>query len=408
VFATIQSAIDKKQQVPSAMRGDQTDYTTYQIGVSKLSSFGTAARIYYNTSRTTIKGASPNFIPEPNWYEGGPTLEVTHPLWKNAHGEDLAKSVTIQHKQADLTRLSETLKQKFILVEAEGAYWRLVLAQENVRSTRENLVRAQKLIEWTRRRVSSELADRADLIQAQALGEVREIELKIAMDEERSASHNFNMARGLPDAAVSEELEKITPRMIAEIPVPERKGDREDLKAALVAQDLTQLAADLGSDKHAPSVDIFASGTMNGRKDSYLGAVNESLKAKHNTFAVGLKVNAPIGGDLSSDVKSGYARDIEASALQTNRKRFENDREWADLNNKLTESKARLTLTQKIEETQKIKLSAERDRQSKGRSTMFQVMQAETDLAAAQLNVVRNKAEILGIIARMKTFGGGL
>jgi hypothetical protein len=37
---------------------------------------------------------------------------------------------------------------------------------------------------------------------------------------------------------------------------------------------------------------------------------------------------------------------------------------------------------------------------------MFQVMQCETDYAASQLNVIRNKAEILGIIARMKTFGG--
>jgi hypothetical protein len=37
---------------------------------------------------------------------------------------------------------------------------------------------------------------------------------------------------------------------------------------------------------------------------------------------------------------------------------------------------------------------------------MFQVMQAETDYASSQLSVIRNKAEILGVIARMKTFGG--
>jgi hypothetical protein len=37
---------------------------------------------------------------------------------------------------------------------------------------------------------------------------------------------------------------------------------------------------------------------------------------------------------------------------------------------------------------------------------MFQVMQAETDYASSQLNVIRNKAEMLGIMARIKTFGG--
>jgi outer membrane protein TolC len=92
--------------------------------------------------------------------------------------------------------------------------------------------------------------------------------------------------------------------------------------------------------------------------------------------------------------------------MAASRKRFENDREWSDLGKKLEESKSRLELTQRIEKTQQRKLTAERERQSRGRSTMFQVMQCETDYASSQLNVIKNKAEILGIIARMKTFGG--
>jgi outer membrane protein TolC len=406
VFATIQSAVDKKEQVPAAMRGEQTDYSSYQMGVSKLSSFGTAAKLYYSTSHTKIKGAGPMFVPEPEWYEGGPTLEVSHPLWRNANGLGVAKGIQIQEHQANVTRLTESLKRKFTLAESEGAYWRLVLARENVRTCRENLDRAKKIIDWNRRRVSSELADRADLIQAQALGEVREIELTMALDEERSASHAFNNARGLPSGSVKEELSKITPDIIAKLPIPQRSGEREDLKAALAGQALATLAADLGNGKHDPSVDVFASGTMNGRKDNYSAAFNEAKKAKRNTYAVGIKINAPLGGSTSSEVKAGYAKDIEAASLSANRKRFENDREWEDLGSKLKESKARLTLSQKIEDTQKRKLEAERDRQSKGRSTMFQVMQAESDLATSQLNVIRTKAEILGIIARMKTFGG--
>lgn len=406
VFATMQKAVDKKEQVPTMMRGEQTDYTSYQFGISKLSTFGTGAKLYYTTSHTNIKGAGPTFVPQPEWYEGGTTLEVSHPLWKNANGAGVAKSVQIQQQQANITQLAERLKQKFTLAEAEGAYWRLVLARENVRTSKENLDRAKKIIEWNRRRVSSELADRADLIQAQALGEVREIELTMALDEERSASHSFNNARGITSGIVKDDLVKITPDIIAKIPIPERAGDREDLKAAFTAKSLAELAADLGNGKHDPSVDIFASGTLNGRKDSYSAAFKESNKAKRNTYAVGLKINAPIGGSASSTLKAGYAKDIEAASLTANRKKFENDREWDDLNSKLKESKSRLLLTQKIEDTQKRKLDAERDRQSKGRSTMFQVMQAETDLAASQLNVIRNKAEILGIIARMKTFGG--
>ena len=406
VFATLQSAVDKKQQVPEAMRGNETDFTSMQVGVSKLTPWGTAGKIYYNGSHTTIKGSSKLYVPDPDWHETAPTIEVSHPLWKNANGKDISKSIELQQGQSQIAQLTERLKRKVTMAEAEGTYWRLVLARENVRVAKENFERAKKIIEWNRRRVSNELADTADLIQAQALGEVREIELTMAQDEERAASHSFNTARGDQSTDVKDELLKISPELIAKIPMPKRTGDREDLKAIQRAERLSELGADLAGGKYAPSIDLFASATLNGREDSYIKANSQSMKAKHNTYAIGLKLSAPIGSDSVSKLRSGFAKDREAAALAVQRKRYENDREWSDLSSKLNESKSRLNLSQRIEITQKRKLDAERERQSRGRSTMFQVMQAETDYASSQLSVIRNKAEILGIIARMKTFGG--
>jgi outer membrane protein TolC len=407
VFATLQSAVDKKQMMPAAQRGNETDYLSAQFGISKLTPWGTAGKLYYSASQTKIHGTSKLYVPEPDWRETAPTLEVTHPLWKNAHGKDVEKTVELESTKATITQLSETMKRKASMAEAEGNYWRLVLARESVRVARENLERAGKIVEWNRRRVKNELADSADLIQAEALGEVREIELRMAVDEERSAAHAFNTSRGDSSGEVKDELLKITPELIESLPTPAKSGDREDLQATIAAEKISGLGADLSSDKYDPSLDIFASGTLNGRDtNSYSKANATALKAKHSTYAIGLKFSAPIGGEALSRVRSGYTKDKEAAAMAANRKRFENDREWSDLGKKLEESKSRLNLTQRIEKTQQRKLSAERERQSRGRSTMFQVMQCETDYAAAQLNVIRNKAEILGIIARMKTFGG--
>ena len=229
----------------------------------------------------------------------------------------------------------------------------------------------------------------------------------MALDEERAAAHSFNTSRGENSPEVKDELIKITPELIENLPAPNKSGDREDVKAAAQAEKLSELSADLAEGKYDPSLDLFASGTMNGRdKDSYSKSNSDSMKAKHNTYAIGLKFSAPIGGESLSRLRGGYTKEREAAALSTSRKRYENEREWADLTRKLGESKSRLTLTQKIEKTQQRKLSAERERQSRGRSTMFQVMQSETDYASSQLNVIRNKAEILSILSRMKTFGG--
>jgi len=407
IFANAQNAIDKKELKPASQRGTETDYASAQFGVSKMTSFGTAAKLYYTASHTKIQGTSPQFIPEPEWRETTPTLEITHPLWKNAFGRDIANGVELQKGQAEISQLTETLKQKVTLAEAEGTYWRLVLARESIRVSKDNLERAKKIIDWTKRRVAKELADNADLIQAEALGELREIELTMAIDEERSAAFAFNTSRGNPSPNVKEELLKLTPELIAKLPTPTRTGDREDVRAAAMAASLSNVAVDLAGAKYQPSIDIFASGTLNGRDpDSNSKANSNALKSKHATYAMGLKVSAVLGGESFSRLRAGVAKEREAAILTASRRRFENEREWIDLSLKLQESKSRLSLTQKIEATQLKKLTAERERQSRGRSTMFQVMQAETDYASSQLNVVRNKAEILGIIARMKTFGG--
>jgi outer membrane protein TolC len=177
--------------------------------------------------------------------------------------------------------------------------------------------------------------------------------------------------------------------------------------AAEKSAQLGQLAADLANAKYQPSVDLFASGTLNGRDPmSNAKANSNAIKAKHATYAVGVKLSAILGGSSFSRLSAGVAKERQAAVLAAARRRYENDREWVDLNLKLQESRARLGLTQKIESTQLKKLSAERNRQSRGRSTMFQVMQAETDYASSQLNVIRTKAEMLGIMARIKTFGG--
>ena len=407
LFATAQSAVDKKEVQPASQRGTETDYISGQVGVSKLTGIGTAFKLYYGMSHTKIHGTSPQFVPEPEWREASPTLEVTHPLWKNALGKDVAKSVELQQGQTEITRLTESLKRKITLSEAEGTYWRLVLARESLRVAKDNLDRAKKIIDWTRRRVGKELADNADLLQAEALGELREIELTMAIDEERTAAFSFNTIRGNSSSNVPEELTKLTPDTLKNLSIPKRGKDREDVVAAEKSAKLGEIAADLANSKYQPSVDLFASGTLNGRDlESNSKANSEAFKAKHATYAVGLKVTAVLGGSSFSKLRAGVAKERQAAVLAAARRRYENDREWVDLNLKLQESRSRLGLTQKIEATQLKKLNAERNRQSRGRSTMFQVMQAETDYASSQLNVIRNKAEILGIMARIKTFGG--
>jgi outer membrane protein TolC len=331
---------------------------------------------------------------------------VTHPLLKNSGGRDLTKSIELQTKQSQLTKYSETLKRKMTLAESEGVYWRLVLVRESIRTARENSERAKRLVDWNKKRVQTELADDADLVQAQSLWDLRNLELTIALDEERSVSHMFNTLRGVDKTQVSEELDKITPKLIEAAPIPQKLQEREDLTLARMSQELTQLGLDLASHKYDPSLDVFASYSLTGRDEASISKMAiETVGNQHPVWAVGFKFSTPIGAQ-SKELIGAWSKEKQATDLVFARKSYELNREWQDLVQRLDESRNRLKLVQKVEDTQNKKLELERDRQRRGRSTMFQVIQFETDLAQAQLNVIRNKSEILSILSRMKTFGG--
>ena len=75
-----------------------------------------------------------------------------------------------------------------------------------------------------------------------------------------------------------------------------------------------------------------------------------------------------------------------------------------DLLAQLTEGKRKLDLARKIETVQKNKLDLERDRHKRGRTTTYQVLLFEQDFASSQLSRIRAEAELLRILAQMKTF----
>ena len=68
--------------------------------------------------------------------------------------------------------------------------------------------------------------------------------------------------------------------------------------------------------------------------------------------------------------------------------------------------KKRLALSQKLETVQEKKLIAEKRRYNGGRSTIFQVLQFEQDLANAQLLKLRNKNELIATYNQLKLFSG--
>ena len=235
--------------------------------------------------------------------------------------------------------------------------------------------------------------------------QVRQLEYQTALDDLRSASLAFNNIRGKKNSDVPEELPSMDRTVTEKINIPEKKGAREDVKAAEQLTKVSAASADLGYEKNLPTLDVFGTVSLNGRDDTRGTAFSDSFKTDHPSYAVGIKFQAPINFLLTNDIRSAYAKEMKASELTFRRKQFEEEEQWNDLTKKLSEAKEKLRLTFLIEDSQSKKLERERERLKLGRSVTFQVLQFEQDYALSQMLRLKTQGEVLGLSAQLRTYG---
>lgn len=404
------SYVDDQRQAASALTPTRTLTEIYSLGLQQQTRFGLQARLLYNMTNTeltypSVAGLPANFLPEPKFTLAGPVLELTQSLWRNGFGGETRATQEVQAAQAALTRYSEAFRKSAIYAEAESTFWRLALAREAIELTRDNLGRARRIRDFNAGRARSGLSDRADVLQSDSSALTRELELEDAIDEERAAARAFNSLRGVNEDAVVEQLPPLNEDVMKSFQIPKRTEFRDDVRAAEARQRLAAATARLGSERNKPVVDVFGTVGLNGRDPRVRESVNESWTNDHPNYVVGVRMTVPLDLGTLNDSRRAYKQEATAAEVAYRRAVFENDRLWNDLTKRFNETQKRLDLARKIEVAQKEKLEYERSRHRRGRSTTFQVVQFEQDQATAQLSRILLQAEVLNILAQLKTFG---
>lgn len=374
---------------------------TFELGVSQETSFGLRARASYSLSNSEL---TPIRAP---YFEGRPELELSQSLWRNGFGSETRARHTQIESAALAARYDQSFATKTALASAESTYWRLALARQNLAIQKDALSRAQKIESWNDRRVRLQLADRSELYQTQALVEQRKLGLQSAQDELRAASVQFNQARREDSASVSEELEELRPEMIDALAAPQRAELRDDVKAAQQRERFQSAAATLGSERGTPNLEVYAAVARNSFENTRADAFSESWDDDRPTTVVGIRFSAPLDPSAMSSVRKGYAKERAAAELSYRNAVFNQNQNWSDLTQKLHESKTRLKLARSVEQAQERKLAHERNRLTSGRTTTYQVLLFEQDYSQAQLVRIQAQADVLQIIALMKTYSAG-
>ncbi|MCX6112367.1 MAG: hypothetical protein NTY22_03650, partial [Proteobacteria bacterium] len=269
--------------------GDRTAVSTYSLGFSKQTSFGLKAALSYNINYYYFHGSNPLFLANSAYYQNNPELDLSLSLWQNSFGRQTRAIIEATEAKNLSSAYANSYSSKVILSNSEMLYWQLSLTRDFVKIQQANLETVQKIRDWNKRRVSLHLADEVDLLQSEANLKMKQMDLELAIDEAKTVTRNFNTTRNIQSDELTEELQNITVEEVLALAVPERKGIRDDVSSYREASVAAVANAKLSKDKNAPTFDIFANLSLNGRDPGLDQSFKQSWGGNYPYTIVGLK-----------------------------------------------------------------------------------------------------------------------
>ena len=395
------------RQFYNAFMGGRTTADSFNFGFEKPFSFGLNAKLSYNllnnnSSNLSVFAYPPNGTL--NYTAAQTQLDLNQSLWRNFFGKELRATAELTEASSLATHYGERFKLKQTLAQAETAYHRLAIANESVRLERELLDRSKKILDWTGKRVNNHLSDKIDLLQTRAGYQVRQISLRNALDELRTAALSFNQFRNRVSPEVTEEVAIPSTTEILALPVPAKAAQTDDVLAAEQTERIGRANQQLSIEKTLPDVSLFATAAFNGQNGLQSHAMSTAFTTNHPYTVFGLKLSVPLDFPQTADMRAGRVKQQLGAEQSTRQKVLENAQTWEDLSKKFAEAKERLRMADELVRMQKEKLEYEKYRFELGRTTTYQVLTFEQDYAQSLIQRLQVEREILNLRAQLKTY----
>ncbi len=408
LFANVNFRFDKKLPQLPFFQYTELDTHQFAIGVQKQTSFGLTAKLSYQWDFTNYLGASlPPTASGPallKFWDARPIVELNQSLWQNGFGSGTRATERLLTAQSEAETFASEAERKGTELMAEIAYWRLAAAREVVKQNEAAISASGQLFKYITEKASSNLTDKADVLQSKAALETRRLDLKTAKDEVRAAMRQFNALRNAPTNQLVDALEPLNWSEISQLEIPENRSVRPDVKAAQAQLKMSEANAVMLGEKDKPQLDLYASWALNGRDAEVGQSTWNAYQAGRPTVGAGIKFLMPLDLGATSDSRRGASRMERAAQLGLAQKQYDEKQQWEDLTEKLTDAKERFHLAEIMESAQEEKLTYERQRLKQGRTTTYQQLLIEQEYTLSGLVKVRAAFEALQVRAQMKLY----
>lgn len=328
-----------------------------------------------------------------NW-QGG----ITQSLWQNSFGAQTRLRRQRDRYEMQSRFLTLLQERQTFLIEFENFYWNLAFAQEEVTIRRENLERSKRILAWIEDRVNRFVAQRSDLLQAQALLTNRQLQLQLAEDNLKTLRSQLFERLELPAEfnVATDELKK--ERTLDTLLIPSELAG----KAPVLIDSLQEVAeADyldyeykLQSDRLKPILDVGYSYGKRGLNSSLRRAGTQAFDGGNEYHQVGVLFSVPLDFHLKNKSRRSFQLKAEAQKIRSQRAKRQSKLKWEDLERTIVEQRQRVTTATELAKYNKEKSEEERRLYEQGRSTAFQAISFEQEAAESELLVIELMAQL--------------
>ncbi|PIR22236.1 MAG: hypothetical protein COV44_09060 [Deltaproteobacteria bacterium CG11_big_fil_rev_8_21_14_0_20_45_16] len=367
---------------------------------------GTHTSINHIIQKKEVEGLA---NPGEEYWRNSLSLKVEQDLWRNFLGQENRSGT--RRIQAELEAMSK--QEKFmiqqILIQAEASYWNYALAIESRKSLEDSLKRSSEILEWNRKRLKLNVVDRGDVLQSEAQVLRLQQSLEESKRNEKAALRSMllNLRNEEGEEREGLEVDSLEIKDLKfEIPESWDEAARSDLEATrsrmrAAEEDSVQTRSSL-----LPDLNLYASYSGNAAELSLSKAEESTLDNSYRTYEVGVKLSIPLNILGQNEVAVAKRKQALAAAMDFNQKKRSLQSQFLDLRDQIQETLENIKTAQQLKKTESEKLKHEQKRFKQGRSTSFQVLSFEEDLARADLELLRLYALARNLRSQFRLFLG--
>ncbi len=427
IFGNVDWGHFSNPQTSNFVTGTNTlvrEISNSQVGVRQGFPSGATMAVVWSNARSLTNSLRTNFNPS---LVSALTLRMTQPLLQGFGLAVNTRNIKVAKNNHEISNLQFKQQVEEVVTRVAGIYWALVSLRAQVESQTQNLELARSLYRDNKRRVEigtlapieiiraeAEVAAReADLTAAQTQVRLQETVLKDAISVNGIASPTLLHAEIIPTDEIAVDVEeRLEPLPVLMGVALSARADMEQNRIRMRNTDLGLVGVKNGM---LPSADLRVDLTNNALAGSlnedfldipgqssiispfFLGglgtAAGQLFRRNFPDYQLRVQLNIPL---KNRQARADYTAALLEKRQQEIRLVQAENAVRSEVQSaviRIQQALARYAAAMKSQELQEQTLDAEQKKYNLGASTIFQVVQAQRDLANARTNVIATQNE---------------